>query len=114
MTADPIVDRNRPTKPPINPLSVLPFDKTAISESPNIASQKYSTGPKLKATVANGGATIKSASAPTIPPKADAKQEIVTARSPSPRFAMGKPSSDVAMAAGVPGVFTRIAAYAPP
>ena len=33
---------------------------------------------------------------------------------PSPRLAIGNPSKVVAMAEGVPGVFTRIAEYDPP
>ena len=95
--------------PPISPSSVAPRDKVAISDRPKIASQKYSTGPKDSAIFDKGGARNRSASAPMIPPATEPRQDIVTARSPSPRFAIGKPSIDVAMAAGVPGVLTRMA-----
>ena len=75
-----------------------------------MASQKYSTGPKARATSASGGASPSRNPAPTSPPITEAMQARVTARSPSPRLAMGKPSKVVAMADGVPGVLRRMAA----
>ncbi len=78
--------------------------------SPNSASQKYSTGPKASAKRASGGASISRNVAPTRPPVTEAMHASVTARSPSPRLAMGYPSKVVAMAEGVPGVLSRIAA----
>ena len=114
ISATPTVDKIIPKAPPARPFVRLPVDKEAISDSPKTDSQKYSIGPNASATFDNGGASSKSAKAPTKPPKTDAKQANATAKSPSPFFAIGYPSNVVAIAEGVPGVFSKMAAYAPP
>ena len=62
------------------------------------------------ATLANGGANSRRLTPPTMPPMTEAEVASDTANPPSPRFAIGNPSKVVAIADGVPGVFTRIAA----
>ena len=108
-SATPTVDRRSPKHPPIRPFTSCPPDKAEISVSPRTASQKYSEGPKARATSANSGESVSRAAAPIRPPVTLARQASVMARSPSPRLAIGKPSKVVAMAEGVPGVFRRIA-----
>ena len=108
-SATPMQVSSKPKQPPISPLIRLPSERAAIRVRPNMASQKYSTGPKARATLASGGARASRKAAPTNPPVTEARQARVTARSPSPRLAMGKPSKVVAMAEGVPGVFSRMA-----
>ena len=83
---------------------------TDLGVSPNTASPQSPTGPNFRPTSASGGANRSRPNAPTNPPTTDARHASVTARSPSPRFAIGKPSKVVAIAEGVPGVLTRIAA----
>ncbi len=95
---------------PISPFSVLPTESAAISVRPNIASQKYSVGPKASATLASGGARSRRLIAPTMPPTTEAMVASEMASPPSPRLAIGNPSNVVAMADGVPGVLTRMAA----
>src|SRR5688572_28295680 len=102
--AEPDIEISSPMQHPIMPLSRLPSDNAEIRVSPNTASQKYSTGPKARANSARGGARRNRNSAPTKPPQTDAKLASDSARSPSPRLAIGKPSKVVAMAEGVPGV----------
>ena len=78
-----------PNAPPAKPFIKLPFDKDAINERPKIDSQKYSTGPKANATLDRGGARSNNATAPTMPPNTEEKHASATARSPSPRLAIG-------------------------
>ncbi len=110
----PTSDRSRPIAPLRSPLTRLPADRLAMMVRPNTASQKNSGGPKLNAKRASGGASSTNDAIPTMPPTADARQARVSASSPSPRLAMGNPSNVVAIDCGVPGVFSKIAANAPP
>ena len=49
-----------------------------------------------------------------MPPTVLAKADMPSARPASPFWAIGKPSSDVAEAAGVPGELMRMAVIEPP
>ncbi len=89
ITETPTVDSNRPMPAPMKPLRVEPSESAEIRVRPKIASQKYSTGPNFSAIWANSGARLSSASAPTSPPITEDSVDSVTARSPSPRWAMG-------------------------
>jgi len=51
---------------------------------------------------------------PISPPQNELMMAVLTARSPSPFMAMGCPSIKVAAAAGVPGIFKKIAEIDPP
>ena len=60
-----------------------------ITDRPKMASAKYSTGPNSNAKPETIGEAKVMISAPTIPPKKDAKSAMDMARPASPRRAMG-------------------------
>ena len=91
---------------------MLPLERTEIIVRPKIPSQKYSGGPNFKENSANGSADVASTKfAMTLPTK-EAKAAVTRACWAIPFWARGKPSNVVAIAAGVPGVFIKIAGMA--
>jgi len=82
--------------------------------SPNIIRAKYSSGPNLRANLANCGAINIKQKVEIIPPVAEAIVATPIAFPASPFWDKGYPSSTVAAAEGVPGIERRIADIDPP
>ena len=60
-----------------------------ITERPKMARPKYSTGPNSSAMLEMKGEAKVMISAPTTPPKKEAKRAMAMARPASPRLAIG-------------------------
>ncbi|MNP32970.1 hypothetical protein D3C76_1261780 [compost metagenome] len=86
----------------------------AINVSEKIAMEKYSCGPKLRASSARIGAMNISAAILKIVPRNENTTPIPRALTPWPCFISGQPSNVVAMEAGVPGMLSNIADISPP
>ena len=76
--------------------------------------EKYSKGPNLIAISASGGEIKIRASRLMMVPKKENTMPTPSAFPASPFKAIGRPSRQVAMEAGVPGIFSRIAEIRPP
>ena len=85
-----------------------------ITDSPKMATRKYSAEPNFSAILASCGARNSSANTETMPPKNDPVVETPMALPPNPFCVIGKPSNVVAMLASVPGVRSRMAVSEPP
>ena len=77
--SEPIVLKNKPIDPAINPLIKLPDESVPIIVKPNTANIKYCAGPNFKEIKESGGAINKRANPLIIPPNTDAKVEILIA-----------------------------------
>ena len=77
-------------------------------------SAKISGGPKLKATVASGGANAVKRILDTVPPMNEAIAAVTSARLALPFNASGLPSKVVATAVEAPGIPSVIELIAPP
>src|SRR5699024_6706435 len=69
--SSPMVEINKPINPIISPLTTDCPDTLIIITKPNIASAKYSGGPKLNANDAIGFANINKKKVLIIPPSAE-------------------------------------------
>ena len=115
MPSCPTIATSRPRKPAIQPLrgSPCPVSRPDIT-TPNMASQKNSYDWKPSAASASMGAKMAKASMPTSVPRNDPAVAMPIASPARPDRASGKPSSDVAALAGVPGMFSKMALRLPP
>ena len=114
MSSKPMVEIQRPIHPASNPLMTELLPKVPMTVTPRIAIQKLSLGPKTKAHLARIGVAKISRSTPATPPKSEAKNDNCKARLPSPLRAIVWPSNVVAILAGAPGIFSKMALTAPP
>ncbi|MNG09365.1 hypothetical protein D3C84_927840 [compost metagenome] len=112
--AIPTVEKAKPRAPANKPLTSEPVDSVAINVSEKIAMEKYSCGPKLRASSARIGAMNISAAILKIVPRNENTTPIPRALTPWPCFISGQPSNVVAMEAGVPGMLSNIADISPP
>ena len=111
MPTDAIRIPKQPLMIPFNRLSPL---TEAITESPKIASAKYSGAPKFIAIFPIWGAKNNSQHALISPPTVDAVSAVLSAFPGNPFRQQGYPSKSVAAAAFVPGVLIKIALIEPP
>ena len=110
----PTVPIKRPKAAVMSPLMSDFPEMEMMTDKPNIASAKNSAGPNFNAIFEMSGDKKVITRAPMIPPLKEENKAIVNARPGSPFCPIGYPSSTVAAAAGVPGVWMRIAAMEPP
>src|SRR5579872_7535252 len=103
----------KPNDNPTKPFSIEWPDSDEIKLRPRTAIAKYSAGPNANAIDASEVAVTISNSVLTIEPNAALRMDNVSAAPASPRSRIGYPSSAVIAAAGIPGVFTRMAGIAP-
>ena len=110
----PTVERSRPIRPAMIPLSMFFPEILAMTVRPNRASVQYSGALNFSASLASCGASRIRMIALTVPPSQEETVEIPIARPPSPLSANLHPSSIVAADAGVPGVWINMAVIDPP
>ena len=91
-----------------------PEANTTAPTRPNTIREKYSAGPNLKASSANGGANAAINNVATLPAKNEPKAAIASAAPARPFLAMACPSSTVTTEEVSPGRFTKIAVVEPP
>ena len=103
-----------PMVPAIIPLIGSPPPMLPISRMPISARRKKSRGENLSAKLAIIGAAQARTATPTIPANNETVVQRPMALPASPRCARGYPSIPVAIAAGAPGILSRIAVIAPP
>ena len=114
MGSVPISARKRPMTPIRSPLTMLSVETAAMQVSAMTISAKTSIEPKRTATRASCGAAAISSAQERSPPSTEAEVAQPSASPARPARAMGKPSSVVAAACGVPGVLMRMAEIEPP
>ena len=85
-----------------------------ISVKEKIVMEKYSKGPNLIAILARGGEISIKAKRLIMVPRKEKTIPIPRAFPACPFAAIGCPSRQVAMEAGVPGIFSKIAEIRPP
>ncbi|MCY1543773.1 hypothetical protein D9M68_796040 [compost metagenome] len=112
--AMPTVEKAKPRAPEKMPLTSEPVDRVAIRVREKMAMEKYSWGPKRKAALASQGAMENNAAMLSRVPMKENTMPMPRALMPSPLSIIGPPSKVVAMEAGVPGIFSRIAEIKPP
>jgi hypothetical protein len=110
----PIVARASPARPASTPLSTDFDEIEIITVSPNMTSANISAGPNSSAKEATGWAARTKRTSDSRMPTVVTTDDITSARPARPCLAIGYPSNEVAMAAGVPGVLTRMAGIRSP
>lgn len=96
------------------PLTIFLPAKLAIKVSENMVTVKYSHAPNLIVMLARGGAIKIIAAIPRTVPINEKTTPTPSALPPSPLSANGRPSKQVAIEEGVPGIFNKIADTKPP
>ena len=103
-----------PMQPAARPLMTEPEASDAITVTPSTAIQKRCEGPKPSAHCASTGVKKMSTSTPSTPPTPEERKLNCSACAACPCCTMRCPSKVVAMLAGAPGIFSRMALTAPP
>ena len=101
-------------QPAASPLMTEPEASDAITVTPSTAVQKRCEGPKPSAHRASTGVKKMSTNTPIIPPTPEERKLSCSACAARPCRTMRCPSKTVAMLAGAPGIFSRMALTAPP
>src|SRR5210317_2067752 len=114
ISSNPMVASHRPMHPDNRPVTTELESSDPITVTPKIASQNNSDGPNAKAHCANIGVRKINNKTPKTPPTAEDKNDNCNALAPWPFLAMVCPSKVVAILAGAPGIFSKIALTAPP
>jgi len=114
MSSKPMVASHSPMQPESRPLTTDLLSSEPMTVTPRMASQNRWLGPKASAHWAKTGVRKISSNTPKTPPTAEARKLICSALAPSPFWAIVWPSSVVAMLAGAPGIFSKMAETAPP
>ena len=114
MVYSPIRDISTPRNPAKTPLVRPPLESAAITVMAKQIIRNFSTAENLIATFARTGVSSASTASEIKPPNSEAVMPIFSARSPSPRRAIGCPSKPVQTEDGVPGILMRIAGIKPP
>ena len=100
--------------PSLVPLIVEEESSVAITVTPKIATQNNWLGPKSKAILARTGVKKIKTKTPKIPPTPELIKQKCKALVALFCFAISCPSKAVAIFAGAPGIFSKIALTAPP
>src|SRR6185312_3108708 len=102
-----------PRHPIRRPFKVAPWDATETTQSPSIASAKYSAGPNFRATLTSGLEARISANDPTIAPTNEAVTDRPSATRTFPCRVNAYPSNVVAADAASPGTLIMMALIEP-
>ena len=104
----------RPMMADMKPLTRSLAHRDTTTQRPMTPMAKYSHAPNTSAILASRGAMTTRQTPEKMPPMAEENTPMSSASPARPCFAMGEPSKVVAMEAGVPGIFSRIAEIKPP
>ena len=114
MGASPTVESIRPMMPVMTPLIRSSSERVMISVREKTVIEKYSQGPNLIAMLARAGEIPTRASRLRMVPQKENTMPTPRAFPAWPFSASGRPSRQVAIEAGVPGIFSRMAEISPP
>ena len=115
MGSSPTIAMRSPRIPAIHPLTGVSGEVSDPQmRTPNVARRKYSTEVKPRATSSRSGMTRSMASRPIAVPIVEATVAVAIALPARPWRRSPSPSSAVAAAAAVPGMFSRRAGWHPP
>ena len=110
----PTMLRRTPTAPAVIPFMGSPPPMLPMSRIPITASRKKSLGENLREKLAITGAATERTIIPTKLANTETVVQSPMALPASPLWARGYPSIPVAIAAGAPGMFSRMAVMEPP
>src|SRR5713101_255392 len=110
----PIVDRSSPSRIIASALGTEPRASTTAKARPRTISEKYSAGPKSRASFTSGAASAAMTIVETHPAKKEPMAAMPSATPARPCRAIWCPSRQVTMAVTSPGMLTRFAVVDPP